>query len=187
MPPYYYKGYRIGSIEKEVLKKLLSVKNSELPRRGKLGPTFSDIIDTARQKAELPNAIKRLKEKGLVSYDGKDGYIKINLTQKGKNIAREYSLENRVIKKPKTWDGKWRIVIFDVPTHLRRRRDLFRQQLISFGFRMIQQSVWAYPFPCGELIALMKTNFCLGEEVLYLVAEKIEGEKRLERLFKLKK
>ena len=82
-----YKGYRVGSIEKGLLKIILGVKNNELPF--KYSESFSDILKTARQKSEYSDTVKRMVKKGLIKYLNKDGEVKICLTNKGKNIAQE--------------------------------------------------------------------------------------------------
>lgn len=40
------------------------------------------------------------------------------------------------------WDGKWRIVIFDIPEERRIIRNLFRRNLKKWGFKQLQKSVW---------------------------------------------
>ena len=37
------------------------------------------------------------------------------LTDKGKNKAITFKIDSMEIKKPKQWDNKWRIVLFDIP------------------------------------------------------------------------
>ena len=39
------------------------------------------------------------------------------------------------------------IVMYDIPSHLKKERDWFRRQLIKFGYVMIQKSVWVGPSP----------------------------------------
>lgn len=42
----------------------------------------------------------------------------------------------------KDWDGRYRIVIFDIPEQKRVIRNLFRRRLKEWGFTRWQQSVW---------------------------------------------
>ena len=41
------------------------------------------------------------------------------------------------------WDGKWRIVVFDIPESHRKERSVLRAHLKIWGFTPWQQSVWA--------------------------------------------
>jgi len=47
--------------------------------------------------------------------------MRVLLTKKGKRIAERHSLDFLKIKKPRRWDKKWRMVIFDVPEKKPRR------------------------------------------------------------------
>ncbi len=178
-----YKGYRVGSIEKNILQLLLGVKDNELPEN-EFFNTCSTVLKTARQKAGFSRTIQQLKSKGLIEYKNSYGELTAKITDKGKNIIE--ILDNKSSEKnTKTWDGRWRLVIFDIPEKKRLSRNLLRDKLKIYGFIQIQGSVWAYPFPCENIVALIKTYFELGNEVLYLVVESLEGDSRLRKRFKL--
>lgn len=53
------------------------------------------------------------------------------------------------------------------------------------GFVRLQDSVWVYPYDCEDFINLIKTDFKIGKDLLYIVADKIEGDKSLVKFFKL--
>ncbi len=42
------------------------------------------------------------------------------------------------------------IVMYDVTEQKKKERDWFRRQLINFGYKMIQRSVWVGPSPLPE-------------------------------------
>ncbi len=179
-----YKGYRVGSIEKGLLKIILGVKNCELPFE--YSESFSDILKTARQKAEYSDTVKRMVKKNLVKYLNKDGKVKLVLTDKGKNIAQEYLLRDyKQIEKPIKWDKKWRLVMFDISENKRKIRNLLRFHLKKVGFIQIQGSVWIYPYPCEEVVTIIKTNFKLSDEVVYVTTEPFERDIYFRKFFKL--
>lgn len=96
-------------------------------------------------KASLAKALKRLREGGFVELIGEKELI-LRLTDKGKEkaiLAQLNSLDE-------TWDGKWRIVIFDVPEKRRSARDLLRHNLKSWGFISWQKSVWVTKKNCTK-------------------------------------
>lgn len=73
----------------------------------------------------------------------KNGKPYFRLTAKGREKTfRDFSLARMQNKK---WDGKWRVVIFDIEERNRKNRDLLRYKLIELGFGMIQESVWISP------------------------------------------
>lgn len=97
-----------------------------------------------------------------------DGTKYINLTHKGKNRADKFSLGELAIKKPKRWDKKWRIVIFDIPEERKNLRDELRRCLKLLGFAEFQKSVFAFPYHCEDEINILVNFFGLHEHVRYL-------------------
>lgn len=93
------------------------------------------------KKASLAQALKRLREKGYIEkIPGSKDESKIifKLTNIGKEFLLLSKSEDEV-----EWDGKWRIVVFDVPEKNRTVRDILRSRLKLWGFTPWQQSVWA--------------------------------------------
>ncbi len=97
-----------------------------------------------------------------------DGTRHINLTLKGKNRADKFSLNELAVKKPKRWDKKWRIVIFDIPEDRKSLRDELRRRLKLLGFAEFQKSVFAFPYPCEDEINILVNFFGLHAHVRYL-------------------
>ena len=75
--------------------------------------------------------------------------------------------------------------MFDVWERRRVTRDELRRALEEFGFVKIQNSVWAYPYPCEKLLVFLRTSLKLGRGILYMVVEEIEGDEALRKHFKL--
>ena len=110
----------------------------------------------------------------------------IELTEKGKKIAEELSRSEEVRPtKQKKWDQKWRIVMFDVWERRRNVRDELRETLKEIGFVKVQDSAWAYPYPCEKLLIFLRTHLKLGRAILYIVADEIEHDEKLRQHFKL--
>lgn len=77
--------------------------------------------------------VKRLIENGVLEYEkGKEQKSALKLTSLGKDFLglRE------------EWDGKFRVVIWDIPENKRRLRDLLRRKLKEWKFVSLQKSVW---------------------------------------------
>ncbi len=179
-----YKGYIVGSIEKELLKLILSVKDVELPK--KYSESFSDIFKTARQKYQYSATINRMNEKGLIQFISKDGELRITITPKGHKIVNNLLLgDYKQLKRPIDWDGKWRMVMFDIPEDKRKIRNILRFHLKKVGFLQIQGSVWIYPYSCEEVVTLIKTNFNFNNEVIYITTESFENDRKFKKVFKL--
>lgn len=137
-------------------------------------------------KKKLKKKISQLKRRKLVSFsETPEGEVTINLTEEGKKLALKYKIDEMKIKKPKAWDGKWRIVIFDIPERKKKNRELFREKLKGLGFYQLQKSVLIYPFPCRDEVEFLRQNWEIAPFVLFLEVDRIEEEWRLREKFNL--
>ncbi len=84
-----------------------------------------------------------------------------------------------------SWDGLWRVVAFDIKEVRRGDRDLFRRELRNLDFYLLQQSVWVTPYPCEELIHLLKAEFGLQKQIVYMIVQVIEDDQELRKHFRL--
>jgi len=134
----------------------------------------------------VDNAIGRLRKKGLIEFKEKNGKKFIKLTDMGKKQLFEYENGKYKLRKPKKWDKKWRIVIFDIPEKQRVLRNHIRTQIVNFGFIRLQNSVWVCPYECEELIIMLKADNKIGKNVLYITADSIEYDIPLRKAFELK-
>jgi DNA-binding transcriptional regulator PaaX len=128
----------------------------------------------------------RLQKDGIIAAEDYDGDVMMYLTKAGERKLAEYRAH--ALKKEfsqEQWDGKWRVVIFDIRETRRSRRDWLRRELVQIGFIRLQNSVWATPYPCEEFISLLKVDGGLGASTLFLTVEKIENDEQLRKKFKL--
>ncbi len=132
----------------------------------------------------IEGVIGKLQKKGWVELCKRNGEPYIRLTEKGEWELLKYKLKEKTLHK-KHWDGKWRLVIFDIKESRRVIRDRIRTDILTFGFVRLQDSVWVYPYDCEDLIILLKAHCKIGKEVLYVISEKIENDGWLKRKFNL--
>jgi len=133
----------------------------------------------------LRSSLKRLRKLKYVEVTKKGGEDVIILTKSGKRRILKYALDELSIEKPKQWDGKWRMIIYDVDSRKKRLRDVFRNALITLGFLKLQESVWVYPYSCEEQISFLREYYDVGNEVIYVVAIKLEDDSPYREYFDL--
>jgi len=85
-------------------------------------------------KQKLYRNIKELEELSIVRYRKKGEWWNIELTEKGKKQAQKIGFNKLKISKPKRWDKKWRIIIFDVPEKNKIIREALREKIQKLGF-----------------------------------------------------
>ena len=139
------------------------------------------IISNKRQNEIVSSSASKLAKKGLLKFNGK--YYE--LTDEGGMKLRQLELQGYKLIRPKKWDGKWRVVIFDIPEKKRKVRDRIRNLFTSAGLYRLQDSVWVYPYDCEDIIGLLKTDFGVGKDVLYLIVDEIENDRHLREEFML--
>lgn len=143
---------------------------------GKLG-----LLPSPRQEAVVNRAAVRLVKLGLLKWE----HSKLRLTQKGERELRRLTLDESARARPRKWDKKWRVLIFDIPEKRKSLRIRLRRMLQTLGFERLQDSVWAYPYDCEDLIALLKADFRVGDDVRYLIVDSIERDQALRTHFGL--
>lgn len=138
---------------------------------------------TGRKRESVDNARRKLVNDGLLAYDEKR---RLYVTKKGEKKLNIFARRDCKIDKPKKWDKKWRVLIFDIPENRKSMREKVRRTLLEIGFVRLQDSVWVYPYDCEDFIVLLKTDFMIGKDLLYMVVDMIENDKELRNGFKLK-
>lgn len=129
-------------------------------------------------KKDLGRIIKRLKTQEMINIADKDGKITIKITEKGKARLLEYDFENIKLKSNKR-DGKWRLILFDIPEKKKNARDVFRRKLIQLGFIKLQESVFACAYPCKNEIDFLCHFLQISDFVTIAQVSKIERGENL--------
>lgn len=140
------------------------------------------------QKFNLPKLkyiLKRLHRQKLIQVSEKDGFPTVQLTERGKLKSLTYKIEDMAIQPPAHWDHKWRIIIYDISKFRTRQQRMFRRMLKKLNMLPLQKSVYLNPYPCKNEVDFLREYFGVGEEVLYIIAEKLEHEEVYQKYFGL--
>jgi len=141
-----------------------------------------------KRKYEIKSSLSKLVDRNLIEFiKNKNGNAVARLTEKGEKILRLVGINEFKIKKPKKWDGKWRVITFDIKEERKSTRNQIRHTLKMIGFCQLHKSVWVFPYDCEDLITLLKADFKIGKDLLYMIVCKMEYEKPLLNYFKLKR
>ena len=141
------------------------------------------IVDLHGRQNEVIRRARNILIKNGCLKKNKEGFL--CLTEKGQEKLDSYRLSEYTLLIPKTWDKKWRVLIFDIPEYRKSLRDKIRKELTKIHFIRVQDSVWIFPYDCEELVALLKADFKVGEDLQYMVVHKIENDERLRKAFHL--
>ncbi len=131
--------------------------------------------------SNIDRARKQLVADGSLVYENS----KLRLTKKGETLLRKREMQMQTTK-ARRWDGRWRVLIFDIPEYRKSLREKIRRTLISIGFERLQDSVWVYPHDCEDLITLLKADLRVGKDVQYMIVDEIENDRSLRKRFELR-
>lgn len=107
------------------------------------------------------------------------------LTQKGKIRALLYKISEQIRIKRK-WDGKWRVILWDIPETSRHERNKIRRFLKRLGYFKMQKSVLASPYPLPREAAEYLTETGLIKYIRFLRVDMIDDDAELIKYFKIK-
>ncbi len=141
-------------------------------------PTFRNLTDSFEAWAYrngLGRQLARLERLEFLESDSKKPSDRLyRLTEKG----RLHALGGRdpEVQWARPWDGRWRLVLFDVPMKQDAHRVRMRRYLRTRGFGCLQGSVWITPDPVqgeAEVLAGGRVNV---NSLLLLEARPCSGE-----------
>ncbi|WP_075983133.1 MULTISPECIES: PaaX family transcriptional regulator C-terminal domain-containing protein [Bacillaceae] len=89
----------------------------------------------------IRNLLTKLKKEKYIDSLNRAIY---RITPLGKEVLSSLYFKRDLYSKH--WDGKWYIILIEIPEMLRKKRDIFRRKLIQFGFGQLNKSVYVYPW-----------------------------------------
>lgn len=117
------------------------------------------------------SGISRLQKTGdIEKVVDKKGNVCYKLSSPGiERYERLYPL-SRLSNKP--WDGKWRIVIFDIEEENKKSREYLRFKLNSLGFGKLQDSVYVSPLDVlADFKEYLKSEGLSGQVIVFEARE----------------
>jgi DNA-binding transcriptional regulator PaaX len=167
----------LGTIATTGVLSMALVAPNVIGAMGKLG-----MLTKSRRTDTISSSTSKLTKKGFLKFE--KGFYQV--TKKGEKALRLWELSDFKLKKPKRWDKKWRIIIYDIPEKKVRSRKQISKMFKQANFYRLQNSVWVYPYDCEDIIGILKTDFSIGKEVLYIIADEIENDGKIRKYFNLK-
>ena len=144
-------------------------------------------INKKRRLKAFQRSFYYLKQQGLIDFEYRGKQIYISLTKEGKKKAGKYNIDNLKIKKPKKWDEKWRILIFDIQDKHKIKREALRGKLKELGFYKLQKSVWVCPYGFQREIEVLRKFFSFNyREMRIITADEIENDSEIRVFFGIK-
>ena len=179
-----------GDIVKTILR---VIQTAGLITVALVAPNAIQLFGRAERKRKRPisrweinRALGGLKRRGYIQYQHtRQGEQIVRLTATGIQQVAKLHLADIQIPVPKHWDGKWRLVLFDIPHAERNARTAVRRKLQELGFYQVQKSVYVHPFECYSSIKSVQDFYHVQPYLYYAVVDRLEGDKRYRYHFNL--
>lgn len=170
---------------------LILASKGKLPYRGIISHPLTALLAATRTGNSYYTALARLKARRQVTRTG-DSY---ELTPHGEFAAlkalvrKELVVQEREgkphVKKQTAWDGKWRIVLFDVPETKRPVRDYLRGVLKRAGCYPLMRSMWISPFKLPSYIQRVLEDPTYRKYARMITTTDIDYDEDLRKRFRL--
>ncbi len=121
-------------------------------------------------RAQFSQLIYKLKVRGYIKIKSLEGKRAVMLTKEGLGKALRASFV--MDEKQKRPDGKWIMIMFDIPLRHQKARVLLRSVLYNLGFKILQQSVWVCPYDVQEKTEKALQFYSLEKYVKIFLIEK---------------
>lgn len=123
----------------------------------------------------LRQVIKRMQDSKYVEIFDDNGISVVRISEEGKKKLFKYNLEDISLDES-GWDGKWRLIIYDVALAKKSQSEMFRRTLNKLKLLKLQKSVYLTPFKCEDQIEYLRQMYDIGQETIILKVGSIENE-----------
>src|SRR3989338_5330592 len=154
------KRMRIGAVQKKIL--LLLMGGLALGLAGSPKRYFRIVREIGREwkeidRRQIKESVRALYRSKLVKreYHG-DGSVTLVLTLEGRNL-----------------DGKWRMVLFDIPEVAKKERDAFSFNMKKMGFYTYQKSVFVHPSDCRKEVEFLIEHHGVRPYARFVIADSL--------------
>lgn len=163
---------------KKILKILAETKALSVPDLAlKVAQKGSKMAQ--KERYAVNRSLRGLAESGLIEshFSGQNDYAR--LTPAGRKKATTLKLESDTSLLP-NWDGRWRIVLLDLPESRKSERESLRYLLKKAGFVCLKNSAWVSPLPLEHLFMNIKKDLGLTNEMVIMTTATIDPETEAE-------
>lgn len=137
-------------------------------------PTVGSFTAGARDDEPLERKLRRLADRGVITLPEPTDLRIVRLTELGRTLAA--GGVDPAARWARPWDGRWRMVLFDVAEANRPERNRLRHTLHRARLGYLQGSVWISPDPLDPLRDAIRAMTANPEALLFFEGRPSAGE-----------
>ena len=133
---------------------------------------------------QLSTGVSELKRQKLIEKKKYEDNVLISLSEKG--LLRAINYRFRILNgRKENWDGKWRMVAFDIPNSCQKGRKALHYRMKMGGFYELQKSIFLYPYDCKKEIDAFVKLFKLEKYVCFGLLDHVNVQEKIKLHFQL--
>jgi len=171
---------------------LILAQKGRLPFRGIISHPLTALLAAERTENSYYTALARLKARHQITRS-KSEY---ELTPHGEYAALKAFVRKELVIQERSgpssrngdtmkWDGKWRVIVFDVPESKRATRDYLRGVLRRAGLHPLMRSMWICPHKLPSYIQRVLEDATYRKYARMMTTGDIDYDEDLRKRFKL--
>ena len=181
------KKYKHGELTKEILKGLavggFIVMCLAMPNLVQVVNLFKP--KNSHDRYRVKRTLRRLQKNNMIRIVNHNGRDVVEITTQGKKKVLDYSLDDMQLNTKQKWDGKWRMVMFDIPETRKNARNAVSYKIKEIGMYPIQKSVFIFPYPCKDEIDFVGEMYGIRKNIIYIEATHIDSAEKAKRHFRI--
>jgi len=126
--------------------------------------------------------MRKMEQKGFLKIHKEGRRNAYTITERGRLEAIFIKAQ---VSEKKPWDGKWRMVLFDIPEDARSDRNRLRGLLKSNGYKQVQKSVFINPWPLNREAIVYLKETGLDKYIRIFRIDDADNEPALKKMFSL--
>ncbi len=162
--------------KQEISSKILNALSGK--QAVKIKELKNDLVEDQQknqtQNYALNRSIKNMGDLGLIETIKSDREDYARLTAKGRQKLASIKLDSKSTLISNNWDGKWRIILLDLPESRKAERESIRYLLKKANFVCLKNSAWISPYPFEHMFENIKKDLGLTNEIMIIVTDKLD-------------
>lgn len=149
---------------------------------------LSEAIEelTGFDSAQAKSVTYELRRQHLIEVLPENDSIRIYPSISGAQRLLRHSVLHATIEIPTEWDGRWRMVTFDIPAGHDAARVQLNKKLRQLGLYPLQRSLWVFPYPIDAVLKIAD-HLGISQYFIYMEITSLDPRTttKLIRTFKL--
>ena len=130
----------------------------------------------ARREEQLTKSFYYMRRQGYIKIKKRGDLLIAHPTEKGRRRLAKLQFKNLSVRRPRSWQGLWWLVLADIPSkQFRAAADMFQKKLKRMDFYPLQRTAWVYPFDPRTEVEAVAAHYRINPFVT------IMGVKRLDK------